>query len=177
MNASSGKITGRPTRLGTSTSTITVSDAAGTAARTTFTWTIQTDPTLSRVALADVGAARPKLSFTVTAGRSAPRLATVTVALPRGLRFTRSRATVSATGVGNRRLKLTASLQHGTLVLKVNRTSSQVHVTIAYPRMKADSRLAAAVASRRSARLTITVRPTDALRRTTNLTAKIRPGS
>lgn len=177
INASSGKITGRPTRLGTSTVAVTASDAAGTAARTTFAWTIQTDPTLSRVSLAGVGAAHPKLSFTVTAGRSAPQLATVTVAVPRGLTFTRSRATVSATGVGNRRLNLTASLQHGTLVLKLKRTSSQIHVTIAYPRLKADSRLAAEVASRRSSRVTITVRPTDALKRTTNLAAKIRPGS
>jgi len=97
------------------------------------------------------------------------------VALPHGLTFTRSRATVSVTGVGNHRLKFTASLQHGTLVLKLRRTSSQVHVTIAYPRLEAGGALVPQVTRHRASRVTLTVRATDAFKLTTKLTTRVKP--
>jgi len=175
INSSSGKITGRPRHFGTSSVTVTATDPAGTIARVSFPWTIQANPTLSRVSLTKVGSARPRLSFMLAAGRGAPQLKTVTVALPHGLTFTRSRATVSVTGVGNHRLKFTASLQHGTLVLKLRRTSSQVHVTIAYPRLEAGGALVPQVTRHRASRVTLTVRATDAFKLTTKLTTRVKP--
>jgi subtilase family serine protease len=177
INSSSGKVTGRPRRLGTSTVTVTATNAVGAAAHVAFAWTIQTKPTLSRVSLSRVGAARPGLSFTITAGRDAPKLKSVSVTLPRGLRFTRSRATVKVTGRGNRRVKYTVSLQHGTLVLKLRTAAPQVHVTITYPRLQAGGSLVSALARHRASRVGLTVRATDALKRTTRLTAKVKPRS
>ena len=177
IGSSSGKITGRPFRLGTSYVTITASDPAGAVARVTFPWTIQGNPTLSHLSLTKVGSARPRLSFMLAAGRKAPQLKTVTVALPRGLTFTRSRSTVTVTGVGNHRLKFTASLQHGTLVLKLRRTSAQVHVTIVYPRIEAGGELVPQVTSHHASRVTLTVRTTDALKLTTKLTARVKPSA
>ena len=130
INGSTGKITGRPNRLGKSTVTVAVADAAGTTAQTTFAWTIQGAPTLSHVSLSSVGVARPRLSFTVAAGRGAPSIKSVNVTLPRGLHFTSSRVD----GHRHRRarastLKFTARLVHGALVLTLRTATPQARVT------------------------------------------------
>lgn len=177
IDPSSGKITGRPRRLGTSTVTVSADNVVGDVARVTFPWTIQKKPTLSRVSLSRVGTARPRLSFMVSAGRDAPKLKSVTVTLPRGLRFTRAHAKVSVTGRGNRRVRYTVSLQHGTLVLKVASPAQQLHVTITYPRLQAGGSLVSALARHHGTRVGLTVRATDALKLTTRLTAKVKPGS
>ena len=177
INSSSGKITGRPRRFGTSVVTVTASDAFGATARTSFAWTIQSNPSLSRVSLAGVGAKRPKLSFTVAAGRDAPKLQTLTVTLPSGLSFSRSRAVVAVSGLKVKHLRFTASLQRGTLVLKLKTAAQQVRVTISYPRLTSGGSLAAQVARHSGARVTITVRVTDAARLNTKLTSKITPRS
>jgi Pro-kumamolisin, activation domain/Putative Ig domain len=177
INSSSGKITGRPRRLGTSVVTVIASDAFGATARTSFSWTIQGSPSLSRVSLAGVGATRPKLSFTVTAGRDAAKLQTLTVTLPSGLSFSRSRAVVTVSGLKVKHLRFTASLQRGTLVLKLKTAAQQVHVTISYPRLTSGGSLAAQVAGHTGARVTITVHVTDAARLNTKLTSKIKPRS
>lgn len=173
INGSSGNIAGRPAHIGTSTVTVTVSDAAGTLAQMSFAWTVQGNPTLSHVSLSSVGASRPKLSFTLGAGRGAPQIKSVSVTLPRGLSFTRSRATVTVTGIGGRRLKFTVSVQRGALVIKLRRASPQVHVTVTYPRLQDTASLAA----HHTARMSLTVRGTDALARTTKLGARVRASS
>jgi hypothetical protein len=113
----------------------------------------------------------------LTAGRDAPKLKTATVALPRGLSFTRSHATVTVTGRGNRRIRYTVSLQHGTLVIKVSTPAQQLHVTISHPRLQAGGSLAANLARHRSTHVSLTVRAADAIKRTTRLTAKVKPRS
>ncbi|HJS96654.1 MAG TPA: putative Ig domain-containing protein, partial [Solirubrobacteraceae bacterium] len=177
INSSSGKITGRPRRLGTSTVTVTADNVVGATARVSFAWTIQTKPKLSRVSLSSVGSARPRLSFMLTAGRDAPKLKSVSVTLPRGLRFTRAHASVSVTGRGNRRVRYTVSLKHGTLVLKLRSPGQQVHVTITYPRLQAGGSLVSDLARHHVSRVGLTVRATDALKRTTRLAAKFKPRS
>jgi subtilase family serine protease len=175
IGASSGKITGRPRHIGSSTVTVTTTDPAGTTAAASFPWTVEGNPTLSRLSLTKVGTAQPSLSFMLAAGRDAPDLKTVTVTLPRGLSFTRSSSTVTVTGLGNHRLRFTANLQHGTLVIKLRRTSRQVHLTIAYPRIQASGSLAPLIAGHHSSPVTLTVRATDALKLTTKLTARTTP--
>jgi tRNA threonylcarbamoyladenosine modification (KEOPS) complex Pcc1 subunit len=165
INPSSGKITGHPRHIGSSTVTVTASNRAGTTGQTAFMWAIQGNPTLSHVSLS--GGGHPRLKFMVAAGRDAPLLSTIAVALPRGLRFTRSRATVNIRGRGRRRVRFTMSLRHGRLVLKLRRASDQLHVTISYPRLQSTGR-------RRSGRVTLTVRATDAAALQTKLTARMR---
>ena len=177
INGSTGKITGRPGHVGTSTVTVLAADANGATARTSFPWTIQTNPSLSHVSLASVGAGRPKLSFTIAAGRDAPKIQTLTVALPRGLSFSKSRASVTLSGLKVKHLRFTASLQRGTLVLKLKTAAQQVRVTISYPRLRAGGSLAAELARHRSTRVTITVHVTDAAKLATKLTSKVRPRS
>ena len=175
INSSTGKITGRPNRLGTSTVTITASDPGGTIAQTTFHWTVQTAPKLSRMSLSNVGAARPKLAFTVTAGKDAPALKSISITLPRGLHFTKSRATVTVIAKNGRRLRLTVGIQHAALVLKLAGTAEQVRVTISSPRLAASDSLTAELVRHQATRVTLTVRITDAGKRTTRLPAKVKP--
>ena len=175
IDPSTGKVSGRPRHLGTSAVTVTASDTADTSAHTSFAWTIQANPTLSHLSLSQIGAARPKLSFVVAAGRDAPKLKTVNVALPSGLQFSRSRATVAVTGRGGRHVRYSVSLKHGSLVLTFQSPAQQLHVTVAYPRLRASGGLVSQLVRHRSSRLTLSVRTTDALKRTTRLTAKVRP--
>ena len=177
LSASTGKVTGHPLHDGTSTVTVTASDDSGATGRTTFSWAVQSNPSLSRVSLAGVGATRPKLSFTVAAGREAPKLQTLTVTLPGGLSFSRSRAMVTISGLKVKHLRFTASLQHGTLVLNLKTAAQQVRVTISYPRLKSGGSLAAQVAHHTGVPVTITVHVTDASRLNTKLSSKIKPRS
>jgi subtilase family serine protease len=174
LNSSTGKITGRPRRIGKSTVTITVTDGAVTS-QTTFAWTIQGAPTLSRVSLTSVGAARPRLSFTITAGREEPSIKSINISLPRGLRFTSSRSTAVVAGAKGKHLKFTARLLHGALVLTLRTASPQVRVTISSPRLAASDSLTAALVRHRATRVTMTFRVTDAAKVTARLSRKIKP--
>jgi hypothetical protein len=175
INGSTGKITGRPNRIGRSTVTIVVADSAGTTAQTTFTWTIEGAPTVSHVSLSSVGAGRPTLSLTVTAGRDEPGLKTISISLPRGLHFSKSRATVTVSGAKGKPLKFTAGLQRATLVITLRTASSQLLVTVASPRLAASGSLTAAIARHQTTQVALTLRVTDAGKLTTRLTAKTRP--
>jgi subtilase family serine protease len=175
INGSTGKITGRPNRLGTSTVTTTVANAEGTGAETTFAWTIQGAPTLSHLSLSSVGVARPRLSFTVTAGRGAPSVKSINVTLPRGLHFTSSRSTVTVKGGKGKSLKFTARLVRGALVLTLRTATPQARVMISSPRLAASGSLTSAIARHQAGRVTLTMRVTDAGKLTTHLSQKIKP--
>lgn len=175
INGSTGKITGTPNRIGKSTVTVVVADSSGTAAQTTFNWTIEGAPTVSHVSLSSVGAGRPRLSFTVAPGRDEPGLKTVSITLPRGLHFSKSRSTVTVTGPKGKHLKFTVSLQHIALVITVRTATPQLHVTVSSPRLAASGSLTAAIARHRASRLALTLRVTDAGKLTNRLTAKTRP--
>ena len=58
-------------------------------------------------------------------------------------------------------------------VLKLRRTSAQVHVTIVYPRIKAGGGLVPQVTSHHASRITLTVHATDAFNLSTKLTARV----
>ncbi|HEX4282183.1 MAG TPA: putative Ig domain-containing protein, partial [Solirubrobacteraceae bacterium] len=175
INGSTGKITGTPRRIGKSTVTVVVADSVGSTAQTTFAWTIEGAPTISHVSLSSVGAGRPRMSFTVAAGRDEPGLKTVSVTLPRGLHFSKSRATVTVTGAKGQHLRFTTSLQHASLVITMRTAALQLRVTVSSPRLAASTGLTAAIARHQSSRLTLTVRLTDAGKLTTRLTSKTRP--
>jgi hypothetical protein len=99
------------------------------------------------------------------------------VTLPSGLSFSRARAMITVSGLKVKHLRFTASLQRGTLVLKLKTPAQQVRVTIAYPRLNSGGSLAAQVARGSGTRVTITVHVTDAAKLSTKLTSKIKPRS
>ena len=92
------------------------------------------------------------MSFTFTAGRDEPGLKTVNVGFPRGLHFSKARATVAITGPKGKHLKFTISLQHAALVITLRTATSQVRVTVSSPRLAASASLTAALARHQSSR-------------------------
>ncbi len=60
-------------------------------------------------------------------------------------------------------------------MLKLKTAAQQVHVTIGYPRLQAGGSLVADMARHNASRVSLTVRATDGLKRTTRLTAKVKP--
>ena len=132
-------------------------------------------PTLSHLSLSSVGVARPRLSFTMTAGRGAPSIKSINVTLPRGLHFTSSRSTVTVKGGKGKSLKFTARLVRGALVLTLRTATPQARVMISSPRLAASGSLTSAIARHQAGRVTLTMRVTDAGKLTTRLSQKIKP--
>ena len=108
----------------------------------------------------------------MAAGRNEPALKSISIVLPRGLHFTKSRSTVSVTGPRGKHLRFTASLKDGGLVVTLRTATPQARVTISSPRLAASGSLTAALARHQTTRVTLTVRVTDAVRLTTRLTGR-----
>ncbi|MBV9466977.1 MAG: S8/S53 family peptidase [Solirubrobacterales bacterium] len=132
IGGASGEVIGKPQRVGTFWVTITGQDAQGASGRAVFPWSVGQAPKTSRVSLTGLGSGRPRLSFTLTAGRGAPSIQTIRLSLPGGLRFGGTRhVTVSSPGV--KRLRFTAALSHGTMVIRLRRAVGLVRVSVSFP--------------------------------------------
>ncbi len=166
LDASTGEITGRPSRRGSSTVRIGASAAGGGANGVTFTWTITAPPWLSAVSLR--GAQRPVLAFRVTTGRGAAPLVLLAIRPPAGLRFASRPRQVSLTGAGGRRLRYRATVSGGVLRLRLAAASPTAAVTIRFPSVIVTS----ARGSRR-----VRVSATDATGGVSTLAASARGGT
>jgi subtilase family serine protease len=114
-----GIISGKPRTVGADQVTVTVHGAYGEVAKASFAWTIGGLPALSHVSLRG-----GHLRFTVTAGRSAPALHSLTVSAPAGVRL---RSKVSIAG----RPRVSTRLVHGKLELTLAKPSSRLVIEIA----------------------------------------------
>jgi len=175
INASTGEISGKPRSIGTSSVLVSASGSYGAVASTSFRWSIGGAPTLSRASLTGVGQRRPQLRFTLNRGRGAPDLEAVAIALPRGLRFASRIRDVTLTEAGGARLRFTARIARGVLTLTASAPASRLTVAVRYAALTTSSGLAAAVADRRSGRLTVTATVADALGHATRLRASVKP--
>jgi hypothetical protein len=187
-------------KAGTYTVTLTVSDTDGCSvlgpfvghspycvsdpgASTTRTVTIANPvkpgkPTLSSGSIAGVAKRKPKLSFTVTAGKSAPALSTVAVHLPGGLSFAATkRSLAKGIAVNGKHSGFTYTVKHGTLTIKLKSTESKVKVTIAGPGpgLAATATLAGKVKHHEVGKLRFAITATDAHHTSTSLALKLSP--
>jgi hypothetical protein len=120
-----GLITGTPKRARNSTSTITVTDTSGVAAKASVVWSVAGKPTITGGLSLAKG--RPSLSLRVGAGTNAPPLQSIVIVPSGQIRFAR-RARDLARGItvrssSGRRLKSVARLRGGDLVVAL-RTAS-----------------------------------------------------
>jgi hypothetical protein len=90
-----GTISGRPRRPGRFAVHLIARDAAQGVAQVSFPWVVGARPRISRVRLGPVRDGRATLALTVTAGRGAPDVQSLTLTLPRPLRLTSGRAGVT----------------------------------------------------------------------------------
>ena len=121
-------------------------------------------PRVDGASAAGLTTGRPTLVFQVVAGRNAGKLSTVTVTLPRGLRFVRHRShgrlRMQGVALAGAKLK-SAVLQRGHLVITLRRPVDNVIVSLS-PRALAESRSLRTQARRhRLKSLKLTVLVTD----------------
>ncbi len=158
INAASGRISGTPPRIGRSTVTLGASDGDGGLATTSFTWTVGGRPTVSHQSLTGAERTRHVLGLTLTAGRGAPPIRALAIALPRGVSFASGAHKVALAG----RVRFTAKVRRGTLTVIPTPSASRVALTV---------RLAGPLAAGDVERLKLTV--TDALGNATRVPVRV----
>jgi hypothetical protein len=158
IDAGSGRISGTARTIGRSTVTLMASDSDGALATTSFAWTVGGPPTVSHESLTGAGRTRPVLRLTLRAGRGAPPIEALAIALPRGVSFSRHVHKVALAG----RVRFTAKVVHGILTVIPSPGATRVALTVG---------LAGAVAAGDAERLTLTA--IDALGNATRVPVRV----
>ncbi len=178
INASTGVISGRPTKRGRYKVTVAAEDFATNSGGAQFTLLVaQPSAKISRVSLSGVTKRHARLRFTATRPQGR-KLRSVTVRFKRrsGLSFGRLRGRVfvyTATGKHHRRVAFRVKLRHGAVTIRFRHAEKKVRVTLGVGSIRV-SRTLARRASRRGATLHLPLRVTDSKRHTTRTTAKVR---
>jgi subtilase family serine protease len=176
INAHTGLISGTPSTAGRSAVTVRATDASGASGTVAFSWTIGGHPTPSRTSFSGIAKHEARLSFTLAAGTDAPRIETVVVGLPGGMRFSSSARDLGkriiVTAPGGRRLRFTARVSHGALTITLASPAAKLQVTIEAPAIGVSQALATRVADKRVRTLRVVVKATDSGRHTTRLVLK-----
>ena len=135
-------------------------------------------PSQSHASLTGLAKRKARLSFTVSAGSNAPAIKTISVSLPGGLTFAGKTKQLtkgtSVTGANGKRLKFTVKRSHGTLQITLKSPASTVRVTIGGPAITVTAKLAKAVKHKRTKKLTVVLKVTDASHNTTRLTIRLK---
>jgi subtilase family serine protease len=174
ISRATGRITGRPRRIGTWRSGIAVIDQNLSLRGAFFTWQVAGAPSVAHVALSGVAAGRPKLAFTVTAGRKAPWLKAISIRLSSGLSFARTARRVTI-AFGGRRLAFSSRLVGGRLRVLLAAPVWRIRVTIATGAIRTTARLAANVQRQRHPVVAIAVMTTDSSGHGVAARARIKP--
>jgi hypothetical protein len=132
-------------------------------------------PSASHVALNGLGKRKPRLSFTISAGRFGQPLKSVAISLPRGLSFSKSRVGITVKGSGARRVKFTLRRSRGVLTITLRSTAPKARVTIASPSLAVTRALSGKVRRRTAGKLTIRFKIGDSHHVQTRLNKAVTP--
>jgi subtilase family serine protease len=168
INARSGLISGKPTRVGRGAVSVTAIDSRGNSATVSFEWTVEGRPRVDTSLRRGEGG-RPKLTVEVSAGRFEPDIRKIVVSAAGGtIRFSgralRSHhASLARTGAGQR-LKATFRVSGGSLVVTLRRARAREAVLrLSAPQISLAAWLTVDLAPRRGASVRLTVTVTDAV--------------
>jgi hypothetical protein len=131
-------------------------------------------PHLSRASIRGTGRSAPRIAFTVTAGRDSPKLVSLTVALPRGLRFN-ARRIAGDVLVGGRGPRGSVRFRRGALTIRLARPAARIALRIVAPGVSATGSLTRAVRRRRARRETLALTIGDSARNRATLKLRLRP--
>jgi hypothetical protein len=129
---------------------------------------------VSRASIAGVSRRAPRIRFTVTAGADSPRLTSVSITLPRGLRFD-ARGLAGHVVVGGRRPHGRVAVRPGVLTIRLTRGARRVTVRIGGPALSASASLTRSVRRRRAGRVTLALRIRDGAGNASTLRVRLRP--
>lgn len=175
ISRSTGRVSGKPKRLGSSSVTISATDLGLVLRSASFTWNVVGPPIISGLSLSDVGSRHPRLGLTITAGRGAPELVSASIALPRGLGFGRIIRNVAVAGPDGKRVRFSARIAGGRLQIALAKPSPRIRITLGGAAIKVSHGLAANVRRQRIGALTVSVKTTDAARQVVTTNARIKP--
>jgi subtilase family serine protease len=132
-------------------------------------------PKISGHSLSGVAKRRPTLRLTITAGRAAPGLRTISIRLPSALRLAHRAKQVTVSGARGARLRFSAAVKNGVLTVRLRHATTLAKVTVRYATLTVTRHEASAARRGRAGKLGITVTVTDAHGKKTNLHTSLRP--
>jgi subtilase family serine protease len=127
-------------------------------------------PSLTGGSLTGLRSGRPELAFTLAAGRGAPPIAAINIAVTPGLWRAEHAGSVTVKGPKRRRLNVRQSVSHGALRLRLGREVRLASVTIAAPALRGVGKHVGKVVG-----VTVTVTDGDGV--TTRLQLRLRAGA
>jgi subtilase family serine protease len=175
VSKATGRITGKPKRIGSWVVGIAALDQDLALRAAFFTWKVAGAPKVSGTSLSGLGGGRPTLGLTIRAGMAAPPLKSIALGVSRGLSFGKPGRQVKVTGPGGHRIAFAARVIQGRLQLTLARASSQIRITVRYSAIRVSSRLAAAVRGHRRSRVTVSIQTLDAAHHGVAERSRIRP--
>jgi hypothetical protein len=130
-------------------------------------------PTVSHVSFKGIANRKPRLVFTVDAGKRAEPLKSIVVDLPSGLSFSRTpkplKAGISVSGTTGKVLNFRLGLTRNTARIALVDTATSVHIAITEPPLRVSKRLARKVKRNEVRSLSLIVLVTDSSKATTRI--------
>jgi subtilase family serine protease len=167
LKARNGLISGKPTRVGRGTVSVTAIDSRGSSATVTFEWTVEARPRVT-TSLRRADGDRPKLTVAVSAGRLEPDIRKIVVSVAGGtIRFSgralrSDHGSLARTRSGHR-LKAAVRVSRGSLVVTLARAAAREAVLrLSAPQISLAAWLTVDSAPRRGASVRLTLTITDA---------------
>jgi PKD repeat protein len=163
--------------------TVTVTGAGAAGFSTTATASVVVTaapgkPSASRAALTGVAKGKPKLAFTVAAGKAAPALKSLAISLPKGLSFVKKAKRLVA-GIAlkahGKRLKFSVKVSHGVLTITLKTAATSSAATISRGAISASANLTRQVKHKHARKLPVGLRVIDAAGAKTKLTLSLKP--
>jgi hypothetical protein len=174
ISKSSGRITGKPKRIGTWRVGIAAVDQNLSLRAAYFTWKVGGAPQVSQTSLSGLASGRPALGLTINAGRRAPALKVISLGLSRGLSFGWPARKLTVTAARGRRLAFTARLVGGWLQITLGHASPRIRITILYASLRVSRALSASARGRGHLAVTVSVVTLDAAAHGVGERARIR---
>jgi kumamolisin len=177
ISKSTGRITGRPKRIGTWLTGVAALDQNLSLRAAFFHWHVAGAPTVSGITLSGVAAGSPRLTFTLTAGRSAAWLRVISIRLSNGLRFVRPAGRVRVKVIRTKRVAFFPKRIGGRLRIAFAKPVWQIRVTVEPGAIRDSAALAADVRGHHSTRVTVAVMTIDGSGHGVAVRARARPQS
>lgn len=175
LNASTGRITGRPTRPSVKTVTVDAYTANEIYGAAKFTWTIEGRPTVTGISLTKATSHTPQLSFTVKSGADEPALRTIRIELPSGLDPTASLNLLRVLGKHGGALKHRASRRGRVVTLTLSIHESSVKLVFTPGSLTDDASIRADAQRADPVPVKVLVTPVDADGGKSSLKPSVRP--
>jgi subtilase family serine protease len=171
INPATGVITGTPSTNQSTTVTVAATDAFTNTGSTAFTWAVVTPgrPAAVSPKVSGLTMGKPKLAFVLRAGSFAPALQSVSITLPRGLSFAKKLKSLEK-GItvksGSAKVKFSVKASGGTLTITFKSAVPSVSLTLGSQALTISTSTMRNIRKHKVKTLTVTIRTTDASKRT-----------